>query len=222
MAAGQEDFDVIVVGGRCAGAPLAQLLAGDGLRGCVMDRDRFPSDTPSTHGIQPAGAQILERLGVLARLPSAARVRHGRAAFDDVRPHLRDATDALGGPMLNVRRVTLDAALLGAAAAAGAEVRTGCAVTGLHREAGRVVGVDTREGRLRARLVVGADGARSMVARQLGAAEYHVTEAGRVFLWAFYEGAQAPEATVWLGKIGDHAYLASPTDSGLFMAAVAP
>jgi len=44
-------FDVIVVGARCAGSPLAILLARAGMRVCVVDRARFPSDTASTHGV---------------------------------------------------------------------------------------------------------------------------------------------------------------------------
>src|SRR5256885_12306077 len=61
-------FDVVIVGARCAGAPLAVLLARAGLRVCVLDKSRFPSDTPSTHGIQPAGVRVLDDLGVGARL----------------------------------------------------------------------------------------------------------------------------------------------------------
>jgi flavin-dependent dehydrogenase len=128
----------------------------------------------------------------------------------------------MGAPMLNVRRVTLDAILLDAAARAGAEVRPRTSVTGLVEDRGRVAGVRTSAGDLRAPLVVGADGVRSAVARLVGAGEYHRTRPGRVFLWSYYEGAAAPDETVWLGKLDDHAYLASPTDGGLFMVAVVP
>src|SRR6185503_3235687 len=104
----------------------------------------------------------------------------------------------------------------------GAEVRTGTPVTGLLEERGRVAGVTTTNGDLRAPLVVGADGARSTIARLVGAAEYHRTPPGRAFMWAYFEGADAPHDLVWLGRIGDPAFLASPTDNGLFMAAAAP
>jgi 2-polyprenyl-6-methoxyphenol hydroxylase-like FAD-dependent oxidoreductase len=67
-----ESFDVIVVGARCAGAPLATMLARAGLRVCVVDKDRFPSDTLSTHAIQPAGVQVLERVGALDSLLKVA------------------------------------------------------------------------------------------------------------------------------------------------------
>lgn len=124
--------------------------------------------------------------------------------------------------MVNVRRVVLDAILLEAAAEAGAEVRTETAVTGLVEEGDRVVGVRTAASELRAPLVVGADGTHSTVARLVQAGEYNQTAPGRLFLWAYFEGGGGDRSSVWLGKIGDLGYLASPTDSGLFMAAVAP
>jgi menaquinone-9 beta-reductase len=93
-------------------------------------------------------------------------------------------------------------------------------VTSLVEDGGRVVGVETTTGKLRAPLVVGADGARSTVARLVGASEYHRTPPGGIFLWAYLEGVPAENDGVWLGKVGEHGFLASPTDSGLFMAAV--
>lgn len=44
-------YDVIVVGARCAGSPVAMLLARRGHRVLLVDRSTFPSDTPSTHDI---------------------------------------------------------------------------------------------------------------------------------------------------------------------------
>ncbi|MEA2479451.1 MAG: hypothetical protein QOJ07_1373 [Thermoleophilaceae bacterium] len=218
-----EDFDVIVVGARCAGASLATSLARAGVRVCVLDRAAFPSDTPSTHGIQPTGVQALERLGVLgALLEVATPIERGIIALDGGRVEVDGVSARMGAPMLNIRRITLDAILLEAARAAGADVRTRTAVEGLVWEGGRVAGVATATGALRAPLVVGADGARSTVARLVGAAEYSQTPPGRVFLWAYFEGAGADADRVWLGKVGDRAFLASPTDGGLFMAAVAP
>jgi 2-polyprenyl-6-methoxyphenol hydroxylase-like FAD-dependent oxidoreductase len=215
-------FDVIIVGARCAGSALAVLLAQRGMRVCVVDRARFPSDTPSTHGIQPCGVTILRRLGVLDELLAVSTpIERGLVRLDDVRIDRADVPELLGAPMLNARRMTLDAILLAAAAAAGAQVRTETAVTGLLTQDGRVIGVRTRAGPLGAPLVVGADGSRSTVARLVGAREYCQTPAGRLFAWAYFAGARDP-GCVWLGKIGDHGFLASPTDGGLFMAAIAP
>src|SRR5439155_25347707 len=72
-------------------------------------------------------------------------------------------------------------------------------VTGLLREGGRVVGVRVREGgnarELRARVVIGCDGTRSSVRRELGtAAEEH--EYATDFLYPAAEGEGAPPAAV--------------------------
>jgi len=54
-------YDAIVVGARCAGAPTAMLLAQQGHRVLLVDRSTFPSDTLSTHFIQPYGMAVLDR-----------------------------------------------------------------------------------------------------------------------------------------------------------------
>jgi menaquinone-9 beta-reductase len=218
-----ERFDVVIVGARCAGSPLATLLARAGLHVCVVDSARFPSDTASTHGVQSAGVKILDRLGVVEPLLKVTpAIERGTLAFDDARIEVNNITELVGAPMLGPRRVTLDALLLEAAAAAGAEVRTQTAVTDLVEDGGRVVGVKTKSGELRAPLVVGADGVNSTMARLVGAAKYHEAPAGRIFIWAYFEDAPADDDHLWLGGVGDHGFLAFPTDSGLFMAAVVP
>ena len=57
----EDQYDVIVVGARCAGSPTAMLLARYGHRVLVVDRATFPSDTISTHLIHPRGVAALQR-----------------------------------------------------------------------------------------------------------------------------------------------------------------
>jgi 2-polyprenyl-6-methoxyphenol hydroxylase-like FAD-dependent oxidoreductase len=217
-----ESFDVIVVGARCAGAPLATMLARAGLRVCVVDKDRFPSDTLSTHGIQPTGVQVLERLGVLDTLLEVAPpMVRARMVFDDAVALIDDVPAITGAPVLSVRRPTLDQVLVNAAAEAGAEVRTQTAVTGLVVDCGRVAGVTSTAGNLRAPLVVGADGTRSTVAKLVGARESHPTPNGRVFMWSYYE-ADPTNGEMWIGKLDDYAYLVTPTDDGLTLVGACP
>ena len=64
----ERQFDVIVVGARCAGSPLAMLMARKNYRVLVVDRATFPSDTLSTHCVQPLGVAALKRWGLLDRL----------------------------------------------------------------------------------------------------------------------------------------------------------
>ena len=217
-----ESFDVVVVGARCAGSPLATMLARRGLRVCVVDKDRFPSDTLSTHAIQPTGVSVLERIGALEPLLEVSRpMLRGRMVFDDVEVAIDDVVGVTGAPVLSARRGLLDRILAGVAEEAGADLRTQTAVTGLVEEGDRVAGVITDGGELRAPLVVGADGTRSAVARMVGAREYHPTPNGRIFMWAYYE-ADPTDGAMWIGKIDDHAYLATPTDSGLSLVAACP
>ncbi|HEX5713980.1 MAG TPA: NAD(P)/FAD-dependent oxidoreductase [Solirubrobacterales bacterium] len=217
-----ESFDAIVVGARCAGSPLATMLAREGLRVCLLDKDGFPSDTLSTHGIQPIGVQVLERLGLLdPLLKLAPPIRRMRMRFDDSRLPVADVVGICGGPGLSVRRIALDEILVNAAAAAGVEVRSQTAITGLVADGGRVGGVVTAAGELRAPLVIGADGTRSTVARLVGAKEYCPTTNGRIFMWAYYE-ADPTGGEMWIGKVGDHIYLGMPTDSGLTLVAACP
>lgn len=219
-----EQFDVVVVGARCAGSPLATMLARRGLRVCLVDRSRFPSETLSTHVIQPCGVAILGRLGMLEAVLAAGAVPLTRITLvaEDARVDAAFDVEAFGAPALCVRRVTLDHLLVEAAASAGAEVRTGTGVTSLVKENGRVVGVETEGGPLHAPLVVGADGRRSTVADLVGAAEYHVAPPGRLFAWAYFEGVADTEGRLRLGRRGDLAYIAGPTDSGLYMAGACP
>lgn len=184
-----ESFDVVVVGARCAGSPLATMLARRGLKICVLDRAHFPSETPSTHMIQSCGVDVLDELRVLDTLMSAgaAPLHRATVASDDVRIHA--TVDALAAhPVLCLRRLTLDVLLVEAAGAAGVEVRTGVRVNGLLGEGDRVTGVRTDKGDIQARLVVGADGRHSTVADTVGAQEYDVTPPGRMVAWGYFEG----------------------------------
>src|ERR1700704_6585451 len=61
-------YDAIIVGARCAGSPTATLLARKGYRVLVVDRATFPSDTVSTHVLQPLAVAALARWGLLDRL----------------------------------------------------------------------------------------------------------------------------------------------------------
>lgn len=219
-----ERCDVVVVGARCAGSPLAAWLARQGLRVWVLDRARFPSEAPSTHVIQPSGVRLLDQLGVLPAIRAADAVPLERFTLvsDDVRIDVRRDPATSDTPGLCVRRVTLDGLLVEAAERAGAQVRTGCRVTGLIHDGQRVCGVRTTQGDIHAALVVGADGRNSTVAAGVGADEYHLTAPGRVPAWAYFDGVGHREGHLRLGRRGELAYLASPTDGGLYLACVAP
>lgn len=161
-------WDAIVVGGGPAGSTSAALLAADGWRVLLLDRARFPRRKPCAECINPAGVAALRRLGVLERVMDAAPGRlDGWRIASDGGPSFAGRFPA-GVHGIALPREVLDAILLDHARAAGAEVREGVKVTDLLRDDARVRGVLAGGEEVEARVVVGADGLRSIVLRRLG------------------------------------------------------
>src|SRR5262245_31515581 len=167
-------YDAIVIGARAAGSPTAMLLARKGHRVLLVDRATFPSDTLSTHYIHQPGVARLRRWGLLDRLAATGCPPSRRLAFDvgpfalSGSPPSSDGTAEGYAP----RRTVLDTMLVEAAAEAGAEIRTGLRVEELVFEDGAAVGIRSGNSVERARVVIGADGRNSLVARTVGAASY--------------------------------------------------
>lgn len=185
------DHDVIVVGGRAAGASTALLLARAGHRVLVLDRCRRGSDTLSTHALMRPGVLQLERWGLLDDLVAAGTPGQDRIVFHygDERVDL-EASRTLYAP----RRTVLDPLLVAAAEHSGARFRFGMDVRGLLRDAsGRVIGVrardeDGREVDLRGTMTVGADGRRSRTASQVGAPVTRCGTAATAFVYGYWTG----------------------------------
>lgn len=220
-----EQFEVVVVGARCAGSPLAALLARAGLRVAVLEQAAFPRDTLSSHLFEADGLAFLDRLGLTDRLRSAGARFANRTdtRVEDVRVITSWPMRAgdVGG-ITSVRRTVLDPILAAAAADAGAEMRFETKVTGVVEEDGRVVGVRTDSGDLRARLVVGADGRSSTVAELCGSRRYNVTDNGRGLYWGFFEGVDTGEPTFVSHRWGNRFVLGIPSDGGLYQVLVWP
>ena len=179
-----ERWDAIVVGAGPAGATTALLLARAGASVLLLDRARFPRDKACSEYLSPATTEILERLDrdVLAEVEGAAHAKlYGMKV---VAPGGAAMCGRFRGPRSSsfaLSRTTFDTILVAAAARAGAQVREATTVEHLLWEGGAVAGVTARsdnakglpDGRgqrvtCNARIVVGADGLRSVVARRLG------------------------------------------------------
>lgn len=174
------EYDAIVVGARCAGSPTAILLARSGHKVLLLDRDHFPSDTLSTHMVHPPGIASLQQWELLDHLiatgcPAIQRYKYDFGPFTiSGRPRPIEAVDVGYGP----RRTVLDKLLVDAAAEAGAEIREGFTVEELLFEDGRVTGVrgHTQGGKSiaeHARVVIGADGRHSLVAKGVRPEQYN-------------------------------------------------
>lgn len=172
---------MLVVGGGPAGASTATFAARSGLRVMLVDRAVFPREKACAEYLSPEAGRDLAAIGVLEELEAAGaeRLVGMRIVSDDGAAVTGRFALAAGFPPfrpygLAVPRTVLDPALLRAAGRAGAEVREGVALERLLFEGGAVCGAELREGALRrtvrARVVVGADGLNSRVARLLGLA----------------------------------------------------
>src|SRR3954462_11788814 len=114
-------FDVIVAGPRCAGSPTAMLLARKGYRVLVLDRATFPSDTISTHIVQPRAVAALARWGLLDRLRATGCPPMHTYTYDFGPVTIAGAPGPSDAPVAYCpRRTLLDQVLVDAASDAGA------------------------------------------------------------------------------------------------------
>ena len=207
------EYDAIVVGARVAGSSLAILLGRQGRRVLLVDRDAFPSDTLSTHLLQPPAVEMLDRLGVLAEVESSGLRRLSRLRTYLGEVVVEGPLRAPGAYALCARRDRLDMALIRQAVwRHDVELSERTSAHGLVWEDGRATGVELRTAggvrrTVRARVVVGADGRHSQVAEWTGAARYEETPALRPLYYAYYRGV-TPQPTPALevfyqdGRIG--------------------
>jgi 2-polyprenyl-6-methoxyphenol hydroxylase-like FAD-dependent oxidoreductase len=213
------DYDAIVVGARCAGAPTAMLLARKGYRVLLLDRASFPSDTLSTHYIHQTGAARLKRWALLDAV-AASNCPPIRRQILDIGPFaLSGSPTPYDGVAESYapRRTVLDKILVDAAVQAGAELREHFTVSGLTREGGRVTGVTGRarggdEITESARIVIGADGMHSFVARDVDAPVYEETPPQTCVYYTYWSGA--PMDAVELYPRPDRMIIAAPTNDG--------
>jgi menaquinone-9 beta-reductase len=173
------EYDVLVAGAGPAGSVTATLLAGAGFSVVLIDRASFPRDKACSEYMSPEAVRILARLGVLESLEiSGAFPLEGMKLFGPRGATAHGRFAGAGNPFrttgLSVSRRILDHELLATARQAGATVLERTSIEELLYEGGVVAGAvvlnRTTQQRqcLKARLTVGADGLRSLVARRLG------------------------------------------------------
>jgi flavin-dependent dehydrogenase len=175
-------LEALVIGAGPAGSVAALTLARAGVRVRLIDRASFPRDKLCGDTLNPGSLSILDRLGIGAGVRSRALPITGMTVTGPGAQVSADYPDGLRG--MSLTRRCLDQLLLDAAAAAGACVDTGVAVSDPVTEGDRVVGVRLAgggRGELRAPVVIAADGRGSRIAARVKLAAYARTPRR----WAF-------------------------------------
>jgi 2-polyprenyl-6-methoxyphenol hydroxylase-like FAD-dependent oxidoreductase len=199
VSAAPGGYDAVVVGARCAGAPLAARLAERGWSVLLVDREPPPADTVSTHYVFPNTLVRLRELGALERIEARHRLNplsySVRVLGEEVEGPFRPL-DGFDG-MCGITRPVLDQALLDVAVEAGAETRFGEKVTGLlgggsEDDPARGVALEGDE-EIEARWVLGADGRASTVAKLLGLRKEREIAGEVGIMYAYWRGMTASD-----------------------------
>jgi flavin-dependent dehydrogenase len=188
-------YDAIIVGARCAGSPTAMLLASKGYKVLLVDRAAFPSDTISTALVWHPGIALLKRWGLFDKIIDSNCPPQSKFSFDAGDIALTGQPPSFDGAaeFCMPRRKILDKILVDAAVAAGAELREGFTVQELLADGDRITGIrgHAHGGSVvseKARIVIGADGMRSVVARAVQAPAYNDKPPLACWYYSYWSG----------------------------------
>lgn len=189
-------YDVLIVGAGPGGSTAAAFACQAGLRVLLIDKATFPRDKICGDAISGKSVDVLRRLGLTGRVQEVEQVGSWGVTFsgpygDEVAIPFTKELNKPVAPGFVCAREVYDDVLFQKAVESGAEAWQNTTVQKLLLEDGRAVGVGVkRDGKVeevRAPLVIGADGAYSVVTRGLGMAqldEKHYCAGVR----AYYEG----------------------------------
>ena len=201
----EKSWDVLVVGAGPAGCVAATLFAREGFRVVILDKAAAPPSKVCGEYLSPGCLPILERIGALKLISEI-----GARPLQGMRIHtaggrVLQANYPAPYHGLGIRRDLLDPVLLDLAIKSGAEFLANFQASELVWEDGQVVGIRGRHrdspAFLRARLIIGADGRNSVVARRLGAVIQH-RWLDRLALVGYVTGARRPDdvGEIFLGR----------------------
>jgi menaquinone-9 beta-reductase len=232
MSDGSKDimYDAVIVGASLAGCATAIQLGRGGARVALVEQrpDADAYKKICSHYIQASAVPALERLELLEPMLAHGAVR-SRVRLNTPWGWIEPPEPSRVPSGVNLRRQLLDPLIRRTAAETpGVELMLGHTAEELVRDGeGAFAGVVVRAGqgrslRLRARLVVGADGRGSRVAKLAGVPAKTVRH-GRIAYGGYFEGpapAGAPDASFWL--LDPDMAAAFPTDEGLTFYAAMP
>lgn len=201
----QNDADVIIIGGGPAGSTLATLLANDGHKVIVLEKDIHPRDHVG-ESLTPSTNLVFDRIGFLDKMNDAGFIHKPGTGWNAPRSPLWKFIEIWlfefpipNGPQpytYNVERDVMDTMLLRHAHEAGAKVLQGVKAQRVLFEGDRAVGVravvsDGWERDLRAKIVVDATGRRCFLANQLKMKQKDLSF-NQMCIYSWFEGVKEP------------------------------
>ena len=202
---GNYDADVIIIGGGPAGSTLGTLLAMDGYKTIIIEKDIHPRDHVG-ESLIPSTNIIFERIGFLDKLNDAGFIPKPGTGWNGPRSNIWSFVEV---PLFefpiegntqpytfHVERDAMDSMLIRHAHEAGAKVLQGVQVTDVLFEDDRVVGVRAQVGdgwsrELRAKVVVDASGRRCMLANQMDM-KINDRNFNQFCIYSWFQGVKRP------------------------------
>lgn len=161
-------FDVIIAGCGPTGAMLAAELRLHDVRVLVVERETEPASSARIVGLHVRSIEVMAMRGLLEGMLEHGRRRPVGGVFAGIPKPAPEDLDSAHAYLLGIPQPVVERLLEEHAVALGAEVQRGRAVAGFEQDdEGVAVELDGGE-RLRARHLVGCDGARSTVRKRLG------------------------------------------------------
>jgi flavin-dependent dehydrogenase len=190
--------DVVVIGGGPAGSTVSTLVAQQGHRVRLFERERFPRFHIG-ESLIPETYHVLKRLGMLPKLRGSPFVKKYSVQFINQHGKLSEPFYFLehkpdeSSQTWQVLREEFDQMLLDNARAHGVDVQEGVRVLEVLFEGQRAVGVrvaheDGREEEVRAKVVADTSGQGGMIMSRLGLREWDPV-LKKAALWTYWEGA---------------------------------
>ena len=183
-----ESYDVVIVGARCAGSSLAIFLAKKGFSVCLIDKSSFPSDTLSTHIFNDW--RMYKKLGIVDQLKASGSPEIKRTRID-INGSIIEGPILMTSSVFSLRRIKFDNILIEQTKKyKNIEWKPNCKLLKINYDnqdkvSGITVNNNGNSFDINCKVLVGADGRHSTVAKLTQAKKYNIIESPRCLFYAY-------------------------------------